>query len=59
MNPLSFLQEAYIELKKVTWPTRAQTIQATVLVVVVSLAVGAYVGSLDLLFTSILNTLLK
>jgi len=59
MNPLQFLSEVRSELSKVVWPTRAQTTQATILVIVISLIVGAYVGGLDLLFTSILNTLLK
>lgn len=59
MNPLQFLSEVKSELAKVVWPTRAQTIQATILVIVISLVVGAYVGGLDLLFTSALNTLLK
>ncbi|MEK7521671.1 MAG: preprotein translocase subunit SecE [Patescibacteria group bacterium] len=59
MNPIRFLSEVRSELSKVVWPTRAQTTQATILVIVISLIVGAYVGGLDLIFTSILNNLLK
>jgi preprotein translocase subunit SecE len=42
-----FLQEAWSELKKVSWPTREQVINLTVLVFVVTFAVGIYVGVLQ------------
>ena len=45
-----FLQEAWSELKKVTWPTAEQTRNLTVLVFAVSLAVGMYVFVWDTLF---------
>jgi len=45
-----FLQEAVSELRKVTWPTVEQTRNLTVLVFVVSLAVGLYVLFLDTMF---------
>ena len=45
-----FLQEAVSELRKVTWPTLEQTRNLTVLVFVVSLAVGIYVLFWDRLF---------
>ena len=45
-----FLQEAVSELRKVTWPTFEQTRNLTVLVFVVSLAVGLYVLFWDTMF---------
>ena len=45
-----FLNEAWSELKKVTWPTREQTRNLTVLVFVVSMAVGAYITVFDAIF---------
>lgn len=53
-----FLSEVIAELKKVVWPSRAQTIQATVLVIAISLIVGLYIGGLDYVFTTVLNKLL-
>ena len=50
-----FLKEARLELKKVSWPTRNQTVRYTVAVVAMSLAVAAFLGGLDFLFTFILN----
>ncbi|OGY09323.1 MAG: preprotein translocase subunit SecE [Candidatus Blackburnbacteria bacterium RIFCSPHIGHO2_01_FULL_43_15b] len=58
MNPITFLTEVITELKKVVWPSRNQTIQATVLVIAISLIVGLYVGGLDYIFTTALNKLL-
>jgi preprotein translocase SecE subunit len=45
-----FINEAWSELKKVTWPTAEQTRNLTVLVFTVSLAVGAYVFVFDRIF---------
>ncbi|TLY72956.1 MAG: preprotein translocase subunit SecE [Chloroflexi bacterium] len=45
-----FVDEAWSELKKVSWPTPEQTRNLTVLVFVVSLAVGLYITVLDTVF---------
>jgi len=45
-----FFQESWSELKKVTWPTREQTRNLTVLVFVISAVVGAYIAVFDAFF---------
>jgi preprotein translocase subunit SecE len=61
VNPLRrmrrFLEEAWSELKKVTWPTREQTRNLTVLVFVVSAVVGAYIAVFDAGFKLIVGWL--
>jgi preprotein translocase subunit SecE len=52
-----FLDEAWSELKKVSWPTRDQVRNLTVLVFVVSFAVGAYITILDSIFTQLVALL--
>ncbi len=52
---ITFFKEARIELKKVTWPTRQDTINYTVTVVVVSVAVALFLGGLDYIFQVILD----
>jgi preprotein translocase subunit SecE len=47
------------ELKKVTWPTRQETIRLTTIVIVISLIIGLYVGIIDVLFTKLLELLTK
>jgi preprotein translocase subunit SecE len=46
-----FVQESWSELKKVTWPTREQVRNLTVLVFVISAVIGAYIAFFDLLFS--------
>ena len=55
---VKYFQEVRAETAKVTWPSRAQTIRLTVIVLVASVLIGLYVGSLDLLFTTILSVAL-
>lgn len=52
-NVVNFTKEVLEELRKVAWPNREQTIRYTILVIVVVLAVGAFLGGLDYLLTSI------
>jgi preprotein translocase subunit SecE len=52
-----FVEESWSELKKVTWPTREQTRNLTVLVFVISAAVGAYIAVFDALFTWVVGQL--
>ena len=52
-----FIDEAWSELKKVTWPTREQTRNLTVLVLVISAAIGLYITVFDVLFTQVVQFL--
>jgi preprotein translocase subunit SecE len=54
-----FIDEAWSELKKVSWPTREQVRNLTVLVFVVSFAVGVYITVLDSVFTQVVAQLVK
>lgn len=57
--PGRFLKEVVAELKKVTWPTRQETVKLTVIVIVISVLVGAFIGGLDSLFLKITTVLFK
>lgn len=37
------------ELKKVSWPTKEETLRLTVVVVAISLIIGLYIGIIDFL----------
>jgi preprotein translocase SecE subunit len=45
-----FIEESWSELKKVSWPTPEQTRNLTILVFVVSFAVGLYITVFDFVF---------
>ncbi len=47
---VTFVKEAKIELSKVTWLTKQQTLRYTLLVIVISLVVAAFLGTLDYFF---------
>jgi preprotein translocase subunit SecE len=42
-----FIRESWAELNKVDWPTRSQTIQGTIVVLIACIVVGAYLWGLD------------
>ena len=49
---LQYLKDTRGELHHVAWPTRAQTVVYTVLVIAVSLIVSLYLGFFDYLLTT-------
>jgi len=51
----TFLKEVKLEIKKVNWPTRRQTINYTLIVLGISLVVAMFLGGLDYLFTMLLE----
>lgn len=55
---ITFLKETKVELKKVNWPTRKQSIKYTLIVIGVSFAVAIFLGGLDFLFTWIISKFL-
>lgn len=50
-----FLKEVRLEMKKVNWPSRKQTIKYTFIIVGVSLVVAVFLGGLDFVFSFLLN----
>jgi len=52
---INFLKEVRIELKKVTWPTRQETIKHTLAVIAISLGVALFLGAADFLFQFLIN----
>lgn len=60
MNPITqYIKNAREELKKVTWPTRQETQNTTLLVVGVSLVVAGFLGAADYGLNQLLEVLLK
>lgn len=60
MNKLvKYIKASFVEMKKVTWPTKKETYQYTLLVIGISLAVAAFLGGLDFIFSLALELLIK
>lgn len=49
-NPFDFLREVQVELQKVVWPTREQTIKLTIIVIMVTIIVGFFIMGIDFIF---------
>lgn len=58
-NIVSFFKEVKEELAKVTWPSREQTIRYTVLVIIVAVSVGIFLGGLDYILTALTAFLIE
>ena len=52
-----YFDEVWSELRKVSWPTRLQVRNLTVLVFAISLAVGVYITVLDAVFQRAIDLL--
>jgi preprotein translocase subunit SecE len=52
---IGFLKEARAELVKVTWPTRKELMESTVLVIVSVIAVSLFIGVVDFVFNQLLQ----
>ncbi len=50
-----FMREVRVEMSKVTWPSRPELVQSTVVVIVAIAIAAAYIGLLDLIWSSLVN----
>jgi preprotein translocase subunit SecE len=56
---LQFLREVKIELKKVVWPSRKQTIGSTVVVLILVMIISVFLGMVDIGLSSLIRVVLK
>jgi len=52
---IKYIKDSMIEMKKVTWPSRKEALNYTVLIVIITIAVAIFLGSLDFIFSKILE----
>ncbi len=55
---LRIVTEVISELRRVTWPTRQETVRLTLMVIAVSAAVGIFLGTVDIGFARLFNDLI-
>lgn len=56
---LDYIRESRAELRKVTWPTKQQLWYSTIIVIVVTFMVSAYLGLVDLLLTGVFSRIIR
>ena len=54
-----FLHEAKQELRKVTWPTKQQTVSSTWVVLGVTFVLAIFLGLVDLVFSKLISLILR
>jgi preprotein translocase SecE subunit len=57
MKIAEYIRETQAEMSHVNWPTRAETVRFTVLVIAVSVATAALLGLSDFVFSRLLTLL--
>ncbi len=56
---IQFLREVKVELKKVTWPSRKQTIGSTAVVIVVVMIISLFLGVVDMGLSGLVKVVLQ
>jgi preprotein translocase subunit SecE len=56
---MQFLREVKVELKKVTWPTKKQTIGSTAVVIILVMIISLFLGVVDIGLSSLIRIVLK
>jgi preprotein translocase subunit SecE len=54
----TFLESVKIELGKVTWPTRKETVATTGVVVMIVFLISLYLGACDIVLSKLMRTIL-
>jgi preprotein translocase subunit SecE len=58
MGLFDYLRDVRGELRHVSWPTRSQTVNFTIIVISISIITGLFLGLLDFLFSGALKKLI-
>ncbi|MDQ7029337.1 MAG: preprotein translocase subunit SecE [Ardenticatenia bacterium] len=58
-NPVvRYVRDVRAELRKVTWPTREQAVNLTVVVTAVTVAMSLFLGTFDFIFSRVVEFLI-
>ena len=58
-SSIQFLREVKFELKKVTWPTRKQTMGSTIVVIILVTIIAFFLGAVDIGLSSLVRLVLQ
>lgn len=56
---VNYIKKVYIEMRKVTWPTRNDLVNSTIVVIIISAIVAVIIFALDTIFANMLSLILK
>lgn len=52
---IGFLKEVHLEVKKVNWPTKEETLKYTLIVIGISAVVAGFLGGMDFIFSKLIE----
>jgi preprotein translocase subunit SecE len=58
MSITDYLKGTKAELRQVSWPTRKQAVNFTIIVIAVALVMAAFLGFFDFIFTLVLEQII-
>jgi preprotein translocase subunit SecE len=58
MRIKEFVQDVLVEFRKVTWPSRAELINSTTVVIVVTVVLAFFLGGVDIGLTKLVERIL-
>ena len=58
-STVQFLREVKVELKKVVWPTRKQTLGSTIVVLILVMIISLFLGVVDIGLSNLMRVVLK
>jgi len=56
---IEYIKNVYLEMKRVSWPTRSELVNSTVIVILVSAFVALVIFVLDRIFTALLGIVIR
>ncbi|MGN1062941.1 MAG: preprotein translocase subunit SecE [Alphaproteobacteria bacterium] len=54
-SPAQFVRQVKQEVAKITWPTRSETMQGTITVIVMSILIALFLFLVDLIFAYVIR----
>jgi len=54
-----FFREVLVEFRRVTWPSRAELINSTVVVIAVTVVIALFLGGVDILLARVVERILR
>lgn len=58
MKIIIFLKEVHLEMKKVVWPSKTETINYTLIVIFFSIITIIFLGGFDIIFRELRNLII-
>ena len=58
-SPAQFVRQVKQEVSKITWPKRSAAMQGTITVIIMSVALAAFLFLVDVIFARIISSILE